>query len=494
MGLQVTRRVASAHSQGYSYTYALRNIDFATAISPYPEEGKAIIRKIKQVLDLKASKNATNNRPIATNDPSPTPTPATTTPAPSTPTSSFSMDSPPIVSSLPINSKSFYHPDSLPRQLWGLLLLLIFLYNMFMIPLRFSLSITPYLYILDYLLDGILLINLYLIYCKFYTLHRGVYVTDTHGLRDLFLKENFSYGYFACIPFDILGIFMINQPPSYLDYTLKICRITKLFIVFDASLYAKYTLSLLEKLRIPYFATIILRMFITVCLIGHWSACGFYLIPSYVNRDSDHEDQYTGTWIEFQINSNKLPLDGGNQWTRYIRSLNWSIPTLTLVVIADIFPVNNEEMMYGLLVMFFGFMLNGAVVGTMITLLTRDSSESTDVHIVRNLLETRNVDLNLRIRVVQHLNFLSSTAGQLLLEEESMIKELPFSLQLAIVENTKLPLLNKCPLFDTCSEESKRNLCLAFRQQIYCDGDLIIKCGDIGQEMYFLIEGSVDVR
>jgi hypothetical protein len=47
LGLQ-TKRTASAFSQGYSYTYALRNIDFASAISPYPEEGKVILRKIKQ--------------------------------------------------------------------------------------------------------------------------------------------------------------------------------------------------------------------------------------------------------------------------------------------------------------------------------------------------------------------------------------------------------------------------------------------------------------
>jgi potassium channel len=48
MGLQIQRRTASAYSRGYSYTYALRNIDFAAAISPYPEEGISIIRKIKQ--------------------------------------------------------------------------------------------------------------------------------------------------------------------------------------------------------------------------------------------------------------------------------------------------------------------------------------------------------------------------------------------------------------------------------------------------------------
>ena len=272
---------------------------------------------------------------------------------------------------------------------------------------------------------------------------------------------------------------------------MKLCRLGKLFLLFDVSIYANCAHILLERLRAPYMANLVIRMVLAVCLIGHWAACGFYVIPFWVNRDSDDETKYVGTWIESQIENGKLSINA-DQWTIYLRALNWAIPTLTLEVLDDIFAVNNPEMMYALFAMYFGIILNATIIGTMISLLQRDT-ESADAQIVRHLLETRNVDVDLRLRVVQHLNFLSSSAGQILLEEENLIKQLPFSLQIAIIENTKLPLLNKCPLFDSCSEESKKNLCLAFTQQIYSDGDLIIKCGDIGQEMYFLVEGSVDV-
>lgn len=473
MGLQVTRRTASAYSQGYSYTYALRNIDFSTAIAPYPEEGKAIIRKIKQILDLKMSRNAHSSAPTRAN-------------------SALSIESTQY-SALTLDPKLFYHPDSFKRQLWGFLLLLIFIYNMILIPWRFALYIDSIYYIIDYLLDIILFLNLYFIYCKFYTLNKGIYVIDEPGLKQLFFKENFSYGYIACIPFDIITIFFISQPNSYISWCMKICRLGKLFLLFDVSIYANCAHILLERLHAPYMANLVIRMILTICLIGHWAACGFYVLPYWYNRNSDDiNTKYIGTWVDFQIDTDKLPPSGGDQWTRYLRALNWAIPTLTLEVLDDIFAVNNPEMMYCFFAMFFGIMLNATIIGTMISLLQRDI-ESADVQIVRQLLESRNVDVNLRLRVIQHLNFLGSSAGQILLDEENIIKQLPFSLQVAIIENTKLPLLNKCPLFDSCSEESKRNLCLAFRQQIYSDGDLIIKCGDIGQEMYFLVEGSVDV-
>lgn len=479
MGLQMKRRTASAFSQGYSYTYVLRNIDFVAAIEPYPEEGKAIIRKIKQghffgiplllislVLDLKTTKNGNSPGDVSQD-------------------SSQSYDVP--------DSKDFFHPESFKRLLWNLALLFVFLYNMVLIPWRFSLDISPDVFICDYMLDLFLYTNLYLIYCKFYTLHRGIYITDTKGLQRLFLKDNFSYSYLSCIPLEIFAIFLINQPKPLILWFLILCRLSKLFLLSDLQKYANTSRLFFEKINIPYMSNVVLRMMLTVCMIGHWAACGFYLIPYYVNRRSRERNLYEGTWIESQIEMNKLPADGGDQWTRYLRSLNWAIPTLTLEVLDDIFAVNNDEMMYSLFVMFFGIILNATIIGTMISLLTKHDRESVDVQIVRQLLEYRKVPWELKTRVIRHLTFLGSSLGRRYLEEEELVRQLPFSLQVAIIEKTKLPLLNKCPLFDSCTNEAKRNLCLSLKQEIYSDGDLIIKSGDIGQEMYFLVEGNVDV-
>jgi hypothetical protein len=364
---------------------------------------------------------------------------------------------------------------------------------MVMIPWRLSLTIHLYTYLIDYTLDLILLLNLYLISSKFYSLHHGVYVTDTPRIQKLFLHENFSYSFLACLPIDLVALFVLTQPLPTIIWVMNLCRLMKLFLVSDLTKYANRSRLLLEKIHIPYTPNILLRMILTICMIGHWAACGFYVIPFYVNRKSKRADLYEGTWIESMIQDQKLPLDGGNQWTIYLRALNWAIPTLTLEVLDDIFAVNNDEMMYSFFAMFFGIILNATIIGTMISLLTQQSRESIDVQIIRQLLEYRKVPWELRDRVIQHLNFLSSNLGRKYLEEEELLKQLPFSLQIAIIEKTKLPLLNKCPLFDTCSEESKRNLCLSFQQEIYSNGDLIIKRGDIGQEMYFLVEGDVDV-
>lgn len=482
LGLQ-TKRTASAYSQGYSYTYALRNIDFASAINPYPEEGKVILRKIKQgdppspfvssftdtsvVLDLKTSKNGAN--------------------------SGGEISLKPELHSIVPDNKHFFYPGSFKRLLWDLLLLFIFLYNMIMIPWRFSLRIDNSLYPIDYTLDLVLYLNLYFIYCKFYTLYLGVYVTDSKGLQNLFLKENFSYSFIACLPFEVVTLAAINQPISLFFLLLRICRLTKLFLLADLSKYASASRNFFDRIHIPYNWNMVIRMILAVCMVGHWAACGFYLLPFYVNGKSIDEGVYDGTWIESQIEMGKLPADGGDQWTLYLRALNWAIPTLTMEVLDDIFAVNNDEMMYSLFVIFFGIILNASIIGTMVSLLTQQERESVDLQIVRQLLEVRKVPKELKSRVIRHLTFMSSPIGKKYLDDEQLLKQLPFSLQLAIIEKTKLPLLNKCPLFDTCREESKKNLCLSLEQEIYSDGDLIIKRGDIGQEMYFLVEGNVNV-
>jgi hypothetical protein len=245
-------------------------------------------------------------------------------------------------------------------------------------------------------------------------------------------------------------------------------------------------------------------MLFIVCIIGHWAACGFYLIPHLVNVDIakncvNEPDalygtacEFQGTWIQMQIMTLKLPPDGGTKWERYLRALNWAIPTLTLEVIDDVFPINNQELMYGLFAMFFGMIIESGIIGTIISLVS-EPPESQDVQIVRDLLEERNVDIDLRLRVLAHLNFLNSPYARTIVEEETLSRELPISLQLSIMQNTKLQLLNRCPLFNNCSEESKVNLCFALTQHIYSDGDYIIRYGDMGHEMFFIAEGSVDV-
>lgn len=45
---------------------------------------------------------------------------------------------------------------------------------------------------------------------------------------------------------------------------------------------------------------------------------------------------WSDTWIERQIRKGKLPISGGATHQLYIRSFNWALPTLVVVVIGDV--------------------------------------------------------------------------------------------------------------------------------------------------------------
>ena len=58
---------------------------------------------------------------------------------------------------------------------------------------------------------------------------------------------------------------------------------------------------------------------------------------------------------------------------------------------------------------------------------------------------------------------------------------------------TRLKFFKNCPFFDFCTPEVLRNLCFQLKQQIYNEGDCVIAFGDLGQEMFFVQDGSVEV-
>lgn len=398
------------------------------------------------------------------------------------------------------------HPDAVARKVWGLVMLFIMIYNTFMIPLRIALDISnSKIYVIDYTMDVLLLINVYCTYSVFYTIHGGLLITKKAAIKKIFWNHNFSWSFLACIPFDILAVCLIGQTREYMMWTMQLLRVPKLLLLLEAATYLNCLEDILDRLKVSYVASQVINLLLLVCMIGHWAACGFYMLPYWINinvaEDCVNEPdalygtacQFKDTWVQMQIMTGKLPTDGGDQWTRFLRAVNWAIPTLTLEVLDDVFAINSQEMMYCLIAMFFGIIINSTIVGTIISLVTAGESVSTDIQIVRELLKKRNVPKQLRDRVIGHLMFMDSSYGKLIQNENALVQELPYSLQVAIMENTKLPFLMKCPLFDYCSLQIKKNLCMAMTQHIFSDGDIIIKAGDVGNEMFFIADGEVEV-
>jgi CRP-like cAMP-binding protein len=169
---------------------------------------------------------------------------------------------------------------------------------------------------------------------------------------------------------------------------------------------------------------------------------------------------------------------------------------MTLFVIGDSWPSTVPESVYVTAVLCFGVILQGFLVGNIMSVTATDSyvlevSEITDQ--LQYFLREQKVDETLVTRAYNLLNNMITDRVQLLVEETNFVTELPHSLQISYYETTRMKFLGNCPLFDFCTPAVMRSLCLSMNLRVYGAGDVIIYAGDIGYEMYFISEGEVEV-
>lgn len=94
---------------------------------------------------------------------------------------------------------------------------------------------------------------------------------------------------------------------------------------------------------------------------------------------------------------------------------------------------------------------------------------------------------------VEHFMAYLWTAHKGITNEWAFIAELPHTLQMAISDHTRLEYIKSCPFFDFCSAEIIKALAMCLNPLMFSMGDVLVHYNDMGQAMYFLEKGSVEV-
>jgi CRP-like cAMP-binding protein len=534
--LKVAKRTASAHARDYSDTYVLKKEDFEKVVDAFPGDSGLVIDLINEVLDAKAKKNALLARQNST----------------SNQISNFKkMDSEVVDDDLEKNTATkskvqlggmetaltghtpqfkpshsdkkkkrwgdsftwilFIEEGSYARRCWEAFLQVIVLYNLIMVPLRIAIEngdLSPYFYVWDYLFDLILLIDMALkALCVERVIH-GKKVMDTENIWENYKKFELTNDLLARLPYDLIALAFIGNATITPLFVLSFLRIPKMFLVLKGLDYMAAAESVLEEARISFFALRMLQVLFYCLLVGHWLGCGLYVFSKHHLGEDCVDDtsadavfsgncEFRDTWVQFQIWTEKLPPSGGSSMSRYLRTVNWAIPTMVLYVVGDVYPMNANETSYVFGAMFFGIAINAMIIGTIIALVSAVDDVSADILMksdtLREHLVSHNVNTELVAKVSEYIKFMLSETGKFLSSEREIYDELPHSLQISVSLHLKLRFFKDCPFFDFLTDEVIRNLCIAMTQQIYYTGDYIISFGDLGQEMFFVESGSCEV-
>lgn len=272
-------------------------------------------------------------------------------------------------------------------------------------------------------------------------------------------KQGLSYGWWlaidlcAAIPFTALSA----SSPLQLLRLLKLARVAELMRRWQHAAFQN-----------PNVVRFVL-FFFWLGLSAHWIACGWLALHG-VSTDLD-------------------------KITNYLHALYWCVTTLSTVGYGDITPSTNTEIAYAILVMILGVGVYGYVIGNVAALLANIDPAWVRhrelVNRVTAFMRYRRVPPALQRRILDYYQYLWEK--RLGYDETAAISGLPPTLRTQVSLFLNRDILKKVPFFRGASDDFIEAIALEMHPAIFVPGDFVMKAGELGDAMYFISQGMVEV-
>jgi len=384
-----------------------------------------------------------------------------------------------------INYKTLYDlessycilPNSRTRIFFDLVHICFIIYNTFALPfyIGFAIELDVVIIVLEmsYISANLLHIVVELKTSQYID---GILTTDCTLLMKNYAKTGMIF-------LDIFCILPLNLAltGTYNIYT-SIIRITRVCQSFYLNFYLK---SLESKNRA--FSPIIgvFKSFLILACIWHWSSCFW----SWVNECVE-EDISQGTWYyDNELENSSLAY-------RYAMSLYFSMNIATTAAFPEQYPQNNTERIFFIVMIYvgdacfataFAIISNNTAVFPLkfneifksinrIKLMLQESKISN--HVLKRMEEYYTFLINLRQQDQASLVSIKSYITPHMFKELGYMKAKPFLVNFPIFSELKSPMM-------------LREIAEKLEYAMYLPRDYIVCRNDIGEEMYFIIEGNV---
>jgi len=315
---------------------------------------------------------------------------------------------------------------------------------------------------------------------NFYTSHReaGVEVLDPGAIKSHYLRGFFVFDLIANLPLDWLLAATGDPQVGGFSLVLVVRLLALLRLLRFLVILRRW-----ESLSWTHPGYLrVLKYFGIVLVLTHCIACLWFAL-AYI-------DQFPpNSWVV------AASIEASDPLSQYVRSLYWTITTMTTVGYGDITPNRTVEYLLASVIMLLGASLYAFIIGGLASLLSNlnaaKNSHWEHIESVEQYLRARRVPADLSTRVHNFYEYLWDRHKGL--NERALLDYLPESLRLDIMLHLARDVIREVPLFKHCSPVLRNTLLVALKPATYGPGNYLAREGEVGRQIIFIARGEAEI-
>ncbi|ORZ39155.1 hypothetical protein BCR44DRAFT_1427319 [Catenaria anguillulae PL171] len=372
------------------------------------------------------------------------------------------------------------HPKSRRLRYWNFILLFSIYITVVVEPyasafdrrddLISALYFTDVLYLLDVLL------RFHIPYVE-----EHVYVMDVRKITWHYLESEFWLDCAALVPIEVISPLFESEVAFWILRTNRLIRVYRIFQYFSKQ----------EQDLHASFLLIFFKFAFLISIVCHWFTCILFIVGC-------PTECLPGDVIELSWPATALPfydIRNASTVSKYLTTLYFAVYSLTSTGYGNWKPMNNPErwtIIFGLGVCNFVFgYCTGVVTSLLVNFRGIQLQYEQKVQAVRDYMMQRSFPEDLQSRIIDYYMYLWLRQGGI--DAFMLLQQLPPAFNSEVMLRVNEVYLKKISIFNGASKSFMMQLSRALRPEVFLPGDLIVHAGDIGQEMYFICRGKVEV-
>ncbi|KAK3283954.1 hypothetical protein CYMTET_8365 [Cymbomonas tetramitiformis] len=386
------------------------------------------------------------------------------------------------------------------RRYWDLLLGILILYNSIMVPFRiaFEVEATGNIEVFDFCTDLLFFIDIVLNFFTAFNLD-GIQVVDLQPIAKNYVRGWFWVDFASAFPFETVcsTLFSVEDENGVMrvNTLLRLLKTMRLLRLLRLARLSRIVARIRSRFHIKFSFITIFKFLLTSLFVGHWIACGWYLVAQIEGIDE-------GTWVSEMIDVGeydehgvqKIGIHEDSPVKQYIISVYHSIMVMSTIG-SYILPVTNVERIFSIVSMMIGASVFAYGMTNMCTLIFNLNRNEvvyrSRMDEINDFMKFRGLPEELQHRILEYYEHLHSRNR--FFNENEILVDLSSNLQSEVIHCIHRRIINENVFFKGMDREFVSAVIMRLKMVTYMPDDLIIKQGSVGREMHFVVDGIVEI-